>query len=523
MSPERPPDFLVARAALDPDRLALVEERAGAALTRQTFAELNADVNRLANALRALGAAPGDRVLWCGRNSPGVIRAIHATRKIGATAVPLSYRFTARESAHVAGHSGAVIAVIDAEKVPLFAGIREQLPALREILVFDGAPGQQMRSAEQHMKEASPAEPPPLPIGFFAALMTYTSGTTGLPKGALREAPGNPAQGQALLDAIAARRDDVYITTGPLYHSGPGGWLSLAHNLGNTVVVLRDFDPEEWLRLVAKYRVTCTTCAPTPMRRICDLPRDVKARYDASSLRYVLGSAAAWPYRLKQDYARDFGATSLFEVYGSSELGGVTLMRPEDQLARPGSCGKASPGVELKLFDDEGREIVDPFVPGLLYAKSPGAFTAYHADPKATAAVTRDGFHTSGDVAYRDGQGFYFICDRQVDMIVSGGVNIYPAEIENALEAHPAIAEAAVFGVPDREWGERVHAVLVARGSERPSASALDAFLRRDLAGYKLPRSIAWADALPRNELGKILKRELREAYARERPGEAAT
>jgi fatty-acyl-CoA synthase/long-chain acyl-CoA synthetase len=522
MSPERPPDLLAARAALDPDRLALVEDRPGVEVTHQTFAELNADVNRLANALRALGIEPADRVLWCGRNSPGVIRAIHAIRKIGATAVPLSYRFTARESAHVAGHSGAIAALIDAEQVPLFSEIREGLPALREILVFDGAPGREMRSAELLVKDASPAEPPPLPPGFFAALMTYTSGTTGLPKGALREAPGNPAQGQALLDAIAARKEDVYITTGPLYHSGPGGWLSLAHNLGNTVVVLRNFDAIEWLRLVEKYRVTCTTCAPTPMRRICDLPREVKARYDASSLRYVLGSAAAWPNRLKQDYVRDFGATSLFEVYGSSELGGVTLMRPEDQLARPGSCGKPSPGVELALFDDEGREIDEPCVPGLLYAKTPGAFTAYHGDPQATAAVTRGEFRTSGDVAYRDADGFYFICDRKVDMIVSGGVNIYPAEVEAALERHPEIAEAAVFGVPDREWGERVHAVLVPRSDARPTAAELDAFLRAELAGYKLPRSLAWADALPRNELGKILKRELRAAYAREHPAEGA-
>ncbi len=517
MSAERPADFLTQRARDVPDRLALVDERPGRAPTRWSFAELDAQVNRLAHALRGIGVAPGDRLLWSGRNSPGVIRAIHAARKLGTTAVPLSYRFVGKEAAHVVNHSEAAVCVIDAEQVALFEALRPSLPKVREVLVFDGPPGAQMRALEPLLEQASASEPPPLPPGFFAALMAYTSGTTGLPKGAVREAPGNPAQGQALLDAIRARPDDVYITTGPLYHSGPGGWLSLAHRLGNTVVVLRNFDPEEWLRLVEKYRVTCTTCAPTPMRRVCDLPREVKARYDCSSLRYLLGSAAAWPFSLKQDYVRDFGETSLFEVYGSSELGGVTLMRPEDQLRRPGSCGRASPGVELKLFDEAGAEILEPFAPGELYARSPGAFTAYHRDPAAFAAVTREGFCTSGDIAYRDEEGFYYICDRKIDMIVSGGVNIYPAEVESALERHPGIAEAAVFGVPDREWGERVHAVLVGRSATRPSQDEIAAFLRDQLASYKLPRSLAWVDALPRNELGKLLKRELREAHWRDR------
>ncbi len=514
MAADPVPDFLAERAAADPDRLAVVEDHPGGDVRlRWSFAELNEQVNRLANALRELGVVPGDRVLWCGRNSPGVIRAIHAARKLGATAVPMSYRLVGEEAAYVVDHSDAVACVIDVEYVELFAQLLPGATKLREVLVFDGPPGPGMRGVEELMAAASAEEPPPLPADFFPALMTYTSGTTGLPKGAVRAAPGNPAQGQELLEAIGAIPDDVYITTGPLYHSGPGGWLSFAHRMGNSVVVLRKFDAEEWLRLVAKYRVTCTTCAPTPMRRVCDLPAEVKARHDCSSLRYVLGSAAAWPFQLKKDWVRDFGDGSLFEVYGSSELGGVTLMRPADQLARPGSCGRASPGVEIRLFDEAGNEIAEPFVPGELYARSDGAFSSYHRDPEAFVESSRDGFHTSGDIAYRDEDGFVYICDRKVDMIVSGGVNIYPAEIESALERHPAIAEAAVLGVPDPEWGESVHAVLVSRGPQRPSLGDLDAFLREHLAGYKIPRSLEWIDEIPRNELGKILKRELREAH----------
>jgi fatty-acyl-CoA synthase/long-chain acyl-CoA synthetase len=441
------------------------------------------------------------------------VLAIHAARKLGATAVPLSHRLTPEEAAHVVDHSDASVCCVDAELVGLFAALRPRAPRVREILVFGGPPGPGMRSADSLLAAADPGEPPPLPADFVPRLMTYTSGTTGRPKGAVREAPGNPQQLQGLLAAVGAVPEDVYLTTGPLYHSGPGGWLSVAHMLGNTAVLLRRFDPEEWLRLVAKHRVSCTTCAPTPMRRITGLPEDVKARYDRSSIRYVIGSAAAWPFELKRAYVRDFGDRSLFEMYGSTELGATTLLFPEDQLRKPGSCGRPAPGVEIALFDEAGREITEPGVPGEVYARSAGAFTGYHKDPAAFQAASRGAFRSVGDVAFRDHEGFYYLCDRKVDMVVSGGVNVYPAEVEAVLERHPGVAEAAVFGIPSEEWGESVHAVIVPRAGHAPTAAEITAFARQHLAGYKLPRSLELRDALPRNELGKLLKRVLREPY----------
>ena len=309
--------------------------------------------------------------------------------------------------------------------------------------------------------------------------------------------------------------DDVYITTGPLYHSGPGGFMGIAQVLGQSVVVQRKFDPEDWLRLVDTYRVSSTFSAPTPIRMVCSLPDDVKARYDRSSMRRMIANAAPWSFALKQMYVRDFPPDSLFEVYGSTELGVNTMLEPADQLRKPGSCGRPAPGVEMRLFDDDGNEVtgIGPDHPGELFVRSASVFADYYKQHDKYQADMRGDFHTVGDIAYRDDEGFYFICDRKKDMIISGGMNIYPAEIEAALEAHPDIYEAAVFGVPSEEWGESVHAVVVVRPGSSLSEDDIVAFAREHLASYKIPRSVSFQDELPKTGSGKILKRELRAPY----------
>jgi len=512
MAETRPPDILTLHARNTPAKPALIHDRPDGKVLRWTFAELEEQANRLANVLVSLGLRRGEKLVWCGQNSPGVVRVVHAARKVGAVAVPLNYRLTPEEAQYVVDNSDAVMAYVDAEYAPLFATIRAHAPKLREVLVFDGAPGAHQRDADALLAAASAAEPR-VPDGIEAAqTMIYTSGTTGKPKGAVRGA-GNAAQSAALLGLIGYVPDDVYLTTGPLYHSGPGGFMAIAHALGNTVLVQKKFDAEDWLRLVDKYKVTTTFSAPTPVRLICNLAKDVKAKYDRRSMRRFIANAAPWSFALKQLYLADFPGDSLFEVYGSTELGVNTVLQPEDQLRKPGSCGKPAPMVEIVLFDDDGKTVTQPRVPGELAVRSASVFSTYHKAQEKFEEDKRGDFHTVGDVAYFDEEGYYYICDRKKDMIISGGVNIYPAEIEAVLDAHPDVLDVAVIGVPSEEWGESVHAVIVRMPDRAVTEADILAYGREHLAGYKIPRSVSFTDEIPRNASGKILKKVLRAPF----------
>jgi fatty-acyl-CoA synthase/long-chain acyl-CoA synthetase len=350
--------------------------------------------------------------------------------------------------------------------------------------------------------------------------MIYTSGTTGRPKGAVRKALYDPSVLMAFVGLIGYVPDDVYVTTGPLYHSGPGGFATVAHSLGNTIVLQRKFDPEDWLRLVERYRVTTTFTAPTPIRMVCSLPADVKARYDRSSVRRLIANAAPWTLNLKKMYLADFPSDSLWEVYGSTELGVDTVLGPDDHLRKPGSCGKPAPGIEIRLFDEQGEEVTEPYRTGELYVRAATNFSGYYKAEEKYRAATRGDFQTVGDIAYFDDDGYYYIADRKNDMIITGGMNVYPAEVEAALDASPDVYEAAVFGVPDEEWGETVHATIV---PARPGVDtdAIKSFARQHLAGYKIPRSVSFVDELPKTGSGKVLKRQLRDAL-KPRSDEAA-
>jgi fatty-acyl-CoA synthase/long-chain acyl-CoA synthetase len=229
----------------------------------------------------------------------------------------------------------------------------------------------------------------------------------------------------------------------------------------------------------------------------------------------MIANAAPWSFTLKQMYLADFPADSLFEVYGSTELGVNTILRPEDQLRKPGSCGQPAPMVEIKLFDDDGNEVTGtgPEHTGELFVKSPSIFADYYKQHDQYVKDQKHGYQTVGDIAYRDDEGYYYVCDRKKDMIISGGMNIYPAEIEAALEIHPDVLEVAVFGVPSDEWGESVHAVVVVREGAAMTEDEVIAHAREHLAGYKIPRSVTWSNELPKTGSGKILKRDLRAPF----------
>jgi acyl-CoA synthetase (AMP-forming)/AMP-acid ligase II len=248
---------------------------------------------------------------------------------------------------------------------------------------------------------------------------------------------------------------------------------------------------------------------------VCALPSEVKDRYDRSSMRVMIANAAPWSYALKQKYVADFPAGSLFEVYGSTELGVDTVLLPKDQLRKPGSCGTPAPGIEIRLLDDDGNEVTGtgPDHKGEVFVRSKSVFNAYYKNDASYESNRRGDFHTVGDVAYWDDEGYLYICDRKSDMIISGGMNIYPAEIEAALDRHPGIYDVAVFGIPSEEWGEVVHATVVRSPGSSLTAEEIKAFARENLAGYKVPRSVDFTGELPRTGSGKVLKRQLRAPF----------
>ena len=508
---EAPADPIAAWAAADGAAVAIVD---GGRVT--TRAELNAEINRVTNGLAALGAQAGERAVWCGPNSTEVVVFMHACRKLGLVAVPMPYRFTADECRHVLVDSEAAVLLVDAAHAPTVVGLLPRLPSLRYALCFRGAaPG--MLAWDDLAALGSADEPPP-PADYGTAMM-YTSGTTGRPKGAIRS-----RSDRALLGAMLAELDfgagEVHLVTGPLYHAGPNAFALLTHIAGGTLVLMRAFDPAEWVRLVAEHRVTSAFVAPTHLKRIVGLPDDVLAAADLSSLRTVIANAAPVPYALKQEVVAKLGDGFLYEVYGSTELGIATVLRPEDQLRKPGSCGRAYGGIELRVVGDDGAEL-PPGEAGELFVRTALAIDGYHGEAEPMAALPGgEGWHSVGDVAWLDDEGYLYICDRRTDMVISGGMNVYPAEVEAVVHGHPGVADVAVIGVPDDEWGERVHAVVVAKPGHDLDPADLDGFVAGRLAGFKRPRSWDVRDDLPRTESGKLLKRVLRAEHWEGRPSQ---
>jgi acyl-CoA synthetase (AMP-forming)/AMP-acid ligase II len=527
-----PDDTLSIYAQSQPDKPGVIDDRPDGTVVMWTYAELEAQSNRVANLLLSHGTKPGTKVLWCGPNSPEVVAVMNATRKIGAVAVPLNYRLTPEEALYVINHSDAEVAYVDHEYAPMFAALGDQLEKVRHMITVGGprakAPGAKAPGAKAPGAKvpagmltdadiaAAPADAPDVgdAIG-TGGTMIYTSGTTGKPKGAVRGGPPDPEVLGALLTKFGYRPDDIYLTSGPLYHSGPSAFMAAALLFGQTVIVQRKFDAEDWLRLVDKYQVTSTFSAPALIRMVCALPREVKDRYDRSSMRIMVANAAPWSYALKQQYVTDFPPGSLFEVYGSTELGVDTVLMPEDQMRKPGSCGKPAPGIEIMLVGADGNEVTGtgPDHAGEVFVRSNVVFDAYHKNDASYQSNSHGDFHTVGDIAYWDDEGYLYICDRKTDMIISGGMNIYPAEIEAALEQHPEIYDVAVFGIPSEQWGEVVHATVVLSPGSSLTAEQVTAFAREHLASYKVPRSVDFAAELPRTGSGKLLKRQLRAPY----------
>ena len=503
-------DIIAMHAAQSPEKAAILDD----AGRRRTYAELNARANRGAAALAGLGLGPGDRCAHIHHNCIEGFDLGHALRKLGAVSTPMNTRLRGAEIAYLLNDSGASVIVAGPEFVAAVDEARravENAKARHWLVLGDDPPPPGWRSYEKVLAAAADA-PPAEPASLAAPTMIYTAGTTGNPKGAYRS--GSTFDASALstwVSAFGFNTEDVHLLAGPSYHSAPGVFSGMQQLFGATVVVLRRFDPEEALRLIAEHRVTTTFMAPILVKRILDLPASVRARHDVSSIRCVIVAAAPFPADLKRRAVDHFGPR-VFEFYGATETGLVTLITPDDLLRKPHSCGRALPSVEVLLLDDNGEEVPEG-QPGELWARSPGVFTGYYNKPEATERNRRDGYFTVGDIAWRDEDGFIHICDRKVDMVISGGVNIYPAEIEAVLHAHPAVEDCAVVGVPDSEWGESLKAVVKLHPGSDAGEAELIGFVGERLASHKRPRSVDFVDEFPRDAAGKLIKRILRDRY----------
>ena len=512
------PDVLKMHADGSPDRLAVIVDAShGARFSTTTYAQLNRIVNQLAHGLLTLGARAGDRIVWCGPNSLETIAVIHAARKAGLVAVPLSYRFTAEEMAYVIDNSDATLVVADADYAPLIASVRSQIPKVKALVGFCATAEQQpipegFTSWEDTLAGQSDREPVAVDASAVGAQMLYTSGTTGKPKGALRTTTNAPVVFALLGELGFQMGNEVHITTGPMYHSGPLAFVSLNHSAGSPIVVLRRFDPEAWLVAVKLHKVTNTFSAPTQLKRIVSLPDAVLATADCSSMRCLIANAAPVPYALKQEVIAKLGEGFLFEVYGSTELGIITVLRPEDQLRKPGSCGKTYGGIEFRIVKDNGTQ-AEPGEQGELFMSTGLAMDGYHRTEETLSEYEDGKWKSVGDIAYADDEGYLFICDRKKDMIISGGVNIYPAEIEAVLHGFPQLIDVAVFGIPDDEWGESVYCIAQAKPGTTIDLDELREFAEANMAKYKVPRGWEVRDELPRTDAGKLIKRTLRDEF----------
>ena len=496
-----------ARAEHDPEGTALVDATASL-----SWAQVAAQLDAVAGELLEVAGGADDRVAVVGDNRGPTLVAHAAGLLAGVGTVALSRQLTAREMADQLRDAQAVAVVTGAAALPAAleaagqAGVAtvvvhgtDDLPAgARAWRDWTGG-GRSLPAGPDR-----PARPP----------LVYTSGTTGRARGTpVRWAPTTVTSARAYAEALSARSGfppGPHLVVGPLQHNGP--LTSVRHLLsGQPVVVLDRFDAERVLALVAQHRVTSTVMVPTHFSRLLALPAEVRRRYDVSSLQSVAHTGSACPADVKRAMI-DWWGPVLVESYGGSEIGSVCRITSEEWLRHPGSVGRVLPPFEVVVLDEAGRALAPGEVGVLGFRTPPGHEVSYHGDAdKTRQAYVAPGVATLGDVGYVTADGFVHVTDRVSDMVLSGGVNLYPAESERALLEHPGVAEVAVIGVPDADLGEALHALVVAAGPvDLPS---LPGFCRQRLAGYKCPRTYELVDALPRNAMGKLDKRALRRPY----------
>ena len=473
-----------------------------------TFAELDERASRLANALIGRGLQPGEHVAVLLRNRLEFCEVACGIAKAGCVSVPINPRLTLTEADYILGHSESRALIAERDLLAAAAVNREEMRT-DAVLAVDGDYEDTLAAAPGHDPRVPVVETDPFTIA-------YTSGTTGRPKGVVISHRARSLTFYCAALEWGLGPGSITIAVAPMYH-GAGFALGYAGcHSGGTVVMMRRWDPRELLALIAEHRVGSIFLVPAHVQMLRALGSNEIARHDLTSLTHVYTNAAPMPQELKVWLLDTLPWVSLYEMYGSTEAGIVTCLRPRDQLRKVRCVGPAWFLNEVRVLDDSGRAVATG-EPGVLWSRSPSVFRGYFKDEQATAAATSvDGFVTAGDVAILDEDNCVYIVDRVSDMILTGGMNVFPSEIEIVLREHSKVAEVAVIGVPDETWGERIVAVVIAE-PDVPTVTE-DEILshgRERLAGYKMPKEIRFADALPRNAAGKILRRELRAQMAR--------
>ena len=496
-----------------PDRLAIVD-----AHRSLTYRDADREIAAAARGLHArFGVGRGSPVVLMSENRAEYLLAWHALSRLGAKAVHASYRLRPAELRYVVEHSDARVVLVSEASFETAVAVQRELGdrGVRLVLASPRLPaGPGCVRWEELVSASGDAEPA---LGESRDLETesvvYTSGTTGRPKGAVRDfARYGAMEAARLLERLPFRQGDRHLIVGPLYHSGAQAFALIQSALGATLYVEPHFDAEATLHALSRQRIHSVFMVPTMIRRLLELPPELHARCPTPELRALVSGAAEFPGALREAAILRFGAHAIYDFYGATELGWVTLIHGTEMLTRPNSVGRALAGQEIAILDRQGRPVKQGET-GLVYVRNEQTMTGYLHDRKASEDTLRGEWMTVEDLGWLDAEGYLFLGGRARDMVISGGVNIYPIEIEDVLARHPAIREVAVIGVPDDEWGEKLVAVVVPREPARFDADEVVQWARGELAGTTVPRRFELVDELPRNPTGKVLKTELRKRF----------
>lgn len=479
---------------------------------RISFKQLENRVTRLANALLGIGLKEGDRLSILSFNGSEYIEIYLALAKTGIAAVPLNYRFIESEIDYVVNNSDSKAIIFSQEFLPIMTGVRgllREIPDERFIVIGKESPAGMLNYEDIISRSSETHQLPKIDLDgcFFQG---YTAGTTGFPKGCVNRNSGFVGHFKRCSTVFQVNTNDIQLVPAPLFHEAPTLFSLQQLFFGGTVVITRNPTPEEILGLIEKERITNVFMVPTMYGTIIDSPE--KHKFDVSSMRSLICAGAPLLSETKFGVIEYFATAGLNEFYGGTEVGVVTNIYPKEQEARPRSVGKPIPGWEVILLDPEGAE-VPTGTEGEIYMKGPRLLKEYYKLPDVTSSCIRGDYFTLRDVGRLDEEGYLYIVDRKNDMIISGGENLFPIEIEEVINMHPAVSQVVVIGVPDKKWGEAVKAVIVLRPGKQATEEEIIKFCKGKLAGYKMPKSVDFRDSLPMSSFGKILKRVLREDY----------